>query len=66
MKPFVKSLKKEITDAQLEHQGGCVVNYCSWGRLKPFLREASGCADDEDVKGVRVTEDGLSIFIERK
>lgn len=56
----VKSLDKETSDIQLEHQGVKTTSFLSFERA---IEETLGSKNAmEDVKGYRVTDQGIEII----
>lgn len=61
---IVKSVNPGVTELEVERGG--TTNFCSWERLKPYLEQASGLRDNEEVIGLVATKDGLEIRLRYK
>ncbi len=61
-----KSLEKSISDSKFEKEiCDGTISFVSWERLKPYVEHAIGKTPREKIVGIEITQDGLTVKIER-
>ena len=59
----VKSLKKEVSDAEIKNAGGSIRFVSFESAIKKHLEQYPIQDSEREVKGYRVTEQGIEILI---